>query len=1066
MLATLTLPLDAYSSQLQQVPVAAASSSGPCGMPATPFRLAPLFEAVGGLPGIESENDEEASETTTARSTSSALTAVAAVDDIDRASLPTLILAAADARLTSRWRAELVAAIRAARAVDGDLSFELDADGNAAQVAYETRAEAAPARGNERRAGPEEQSSGPSTPRDVRTLGTLMSSGADVDGLGAETQPSDLAATKALPVHVATSRLVLNAPGWQTIEPVGSWYTGPEYNTVEENPKLLLAWYRLLFLGAPHANFVADLDSVYVVSVMRTAEGRSKHGTIRAIVWCETTVRRVAFAARKAFRSFKTDLRAALAVVDPNSLYRVRSFFRCVVGPNFVQTLLVLEDESFLRALPIGVVYAHDGQVTRSELLGNNATYPASADAPLCEFIARLGTCVPLLGWDGYPGSLDTENGTSGEHSMFTQLAGKDVMFHVAPLIPNEVDDDECSFVRSTRRKALVSHTPAIIVFHSGVRESALFSPSSLGSQHVHVTVVVSPHPDDSDAYVMQYAHAASIAPFGPHFSSLKVPATQTAVHSMLTNVINGLASARASAPGLAGPAAAFRKDLLDSAMAAVDGSEPGYGVGPPSGEAACTSGTNLPPLLGSALRGPRRSSVMPLAAASDALTVFSAVNALPPGPSAVTAFAPWRNAAVYSDADGIHLLSPDDTAKTTLFGKQADAIYVVHNLGLAVARLCKRKHGVVVLHLTALGKAIVHRLPETKRCEWLAVCQTSHKVVVSVKASLHVFDWVAPAGAYVLDTRINLETAPSFVTFLSTGRLGLAVAGTYLIMHARTGKFVTLNKKGHKLPITPASTAAAAIEISIDTPSSHIFLASGVSSILVDADTGELPQRAAPLCWCYAPTSFVAIDYYILALSDYGIEVRSARNGALVQMITLPQPLALLSPPQLACETGVYVSAGSGTAARVYHISASPQPTAPEQTVRSPFCSRPASLAGSSSYSALTSESSLSSTTGLGSIPPSLRLPTVRACINSAAARADASRRDSERAYMDNAGYPLVDSAVHESTSTAASTSTSASTSVSASGVTSSSSLITGCPIIPNSDLMHAIHLVPEEDV
>lgn len=70
-------------------------------------------------------------------------------------------------------------------------------------------------------------------------------------------------------------------------------------------------------------------------------------------------------------------------------------------------------------------------QTKEEEFFGNKTTTPAFA-----EFLELIGERVPLQGFDGFRGGLDTIKGQTGAESIHTDFEGREVMFHVSTMLP------------------------------------------------------------------------------------------------------------------------------------------------------------------------------------------------------------------------------------------------------------------------------------------------------------------------------------------------------------------------------------------------------------------------------------------------------------------------------------------------------------------------------------------------------------------------------------------------------------------------------------------------------
>lgn len=79
----------------------------------------------------------------------------------------------------------------------------------------------------------------------------------------------------------------------------------------------------------------------------------------------------------------------------------------------------------------VGVLFQKANQFTEEELFQNTEL---SHDFEI--FLSGLGDCVPLKSHEGYSGGLDTKHNQTGTHSVFAELNGLEIMFHVAQMLP------------------------------------------------------------------------------------------------------------------------------------------------------------------------------------------------------------------------------------------------------------------------------------------------------------------------------------------------------------------------------------------------------------------------------------------------------------------------------------------------------------------------------------------------------------------------------------------------------------------------------------------------------
>jgi hypothetical protein len=107
----------------------------------------------------------------------------------------------------------------------------------------------------------------------------------------------------------------------------------------------------------------------------------------------------------------------------------------------------------------VGVLYAKEGQTTEYENF-NNGGYLASYESLLSiekaspafeEFMEFLGDRIPLRGWTGYRGDLDTKGDGAGTHAVYRRWKGFEVMFHVSTLLPFTPGQEQQVYIKLFR---------------------------------------------------------------------------------------------------------------------------------------------------------------------------------------------------------------------------------------------------------------------------------------------------------------------------------------------------------------------------------------------------------------------------------------------------------------------------------------------------------------------------------------------------------------------------------------------------------------------------------------
>jgi hypothetical protein len=198
----------------------------------------------------------------------------------------------------------------------------------------------------------------------------------------------------------------------------------------------------------------------------------------------------------------------------------------------------------------IGIVYASPQHTTEEQIFSENNASPA-----FWEFVEWLGERVRLKGWKGYRGDLDVRTDTTGRYSYSARLGEHEVMFHVAPMLPQ---GKEHLLVRKRR----IGNDMTTIVFQDG----GSYTPP-IESQVLHNYVVVSPILyKGSTFYKISVSRRVSVEKFGP---PLVLPSVyekcETLRVYLLTKLINANFAAMRS-PGLASKIAvpAKQKFLVD----------------------------------------------------------------------------------------------------------------------------------------------------------------------------------------------------------------------------------------------------------------------------------------------------------------------------------------------------------------------------------------------------------------------------------------------------------------------------------------------------------------------
>ncbi|XP_020286997.1 rap1 GTPase-activating protein 1-like isoform X3 [Pseudomyrmex gracilis] len=142
-------------------------------------------------------------------------------------------------------------------------------------------------------------------------------------------------------------------------------------------------------------------------------------------------------------------------------------------------TLIARYDEhALVSRFKFGVLHQRAGQVTEEQLFGNRQITPAFQ-----EFLDLLGQKIDLKDHKGYRGGLDTRHGQTGDFAVYEVFRGREVLFHVASLLPYSPGDSQ-----QLQRKRHIGNDIVAIIFQE---EPTPFSPDMIASHFLHAFIVV-----------------------------------------------------------------------------------------------------------------------------------------------------------------------------------------------------------------------------------------------------------------------------------------------------------------------------------------------------------------------------------------------------------------------------------------------------------------------------------------------------------------------------------------------------------------------------------------------
>eukprot|EP01127_Copromyxa_protea_P018654 TRINITY_DN5919_c0_g1_i1.p1 TRINITY_DN5919_c0_g1~~TRINITY_DN5919_c0_g1_i1.p1 ORF type:complete len:1318 (-),score=198.98 TRINITY_DN5919_c0_g1_i1:28-3981(-) len=318
-------------------------------------------------------------------------------------------------------------------------------------------------------------------------------------------------------------------------------------NFWQENPKNILhddvkvkKGKALVIEGSyEHYSGFYDKDKPAVISISSEA---SLNGTRQAVLWLSHTVKKI-IVPRENAGTISDSLKHSAHVAR-------LSYNAHITSCDFTQRENIVEDlnELSLRlhenSFKFGVVSRQKGQSTAKELYKNNYMSPS-----FHEFLDIMGEKIPLRGWKGFTGGLDTDHDSHGRHSYYTDFHSERVMFHVATMIPMVPGDPS--------RKRHVGNDIVVIIFKDEECTEPL-DLKSFGSQFNHIFVEVTKLRDqdldkfknaitgdvNSEWYHIQVFCKEGLLEFHPRLPNPPLVKKENLREWLLTKCINGERSA------------------------------------------------------------------------------------------------------------------------------------------------------------------------------------------------------------------------------------------------------------------------------------------------------------------------------------------------------------------------------------------------------------------------------------------------------------------------------------------------------------------------------------------
>ncbi|XP_047032159.1 rap1 GTPase-activating protein 1 isoform X9 [Helicoverpa zea] len=232
-------------------------------------------------------------------------------------------------------------------------------------------------------------------------------------------------------------------------------------------------YYRRFFLGKEHINLVGSDENLGPVVMSLKNEHMASQDHTRILLRLRTeTMHGLIPTTRSGL--MPPPLKMAKMLNEQVNIDN----FTAVMCLNASSLIAAYDEHVLVNCFKFGVLYQTYGQTTEEQLFGNNEISPAFE-----EFLDMLGQKIKLKDHKGYRGGLDIINGHTGTEAVYETYHNREIMFHVAPLLPHTAGD-----AQQLQRKRHVGNDIVAIVFQE---KATPFTPDMIASHFLHAFIVV-----------------------------------------------------------------------------------------------------------------------------------------------------------------------------------------------------------------------------------------------------------------------------------------------------------------------------------------------------------------------------------------------------------------------------------------------------------------------------------------------------------------------------------------------------------------------------------------------
>eukprot|EP01114_Cavostelium_apophysatum_P000883 TRINITY_DN1076_c0_g2_i1.p1 TRINITY_DN1076_c0_g2~~TRINITY_DN1076_c0_g2_i1.p1 ORF type:complete len:662 (-),score=153.65 TRINITY_DN1076_c0_g2_i1:58-1905(-) len=288
---------------------------------------------------------------------------------------------------------------------------------------------------------------------------------------------------------------------------LGQSFDGESSVRIEDEERVNNFFYRDYFTATNHVNFISVSEGI-IISLTQNGEEEDDKTVLRAIIRTPAEDWRAVVGLPDNWRNNgKINKGVIRALKESHPPIAKTKLMPVPSNETFYTDLLKFETTQVMSKAKFGLLLRREGQTKEEEMFSNAELTPR-----FTEFLNFLGDVIPLQGHKGFTGGLDVKCDTTGVRSVFTNIFGLDIMFHVSTFLPHQVAD-----VQQVEVKRHIGNDIVTLVFNDATTP---FSPHTITSEFNHIYCVIQPmetlSTDTETYYRVGFASKSGVPPYGP----------------------------------------------------------------------------------------------------------------------------------------------------------------------------------------------------------------------------------------------------------------------------------------------------------------------------------------------------------------------------------------------------------------------------------------------------------------------------------------------------------------------------------------------------------------------